>query len=70
MALPQELVVVRQIRHYMLEARRPAAGRADHRGGRRGRGLLNVQEPANFFERRVSAYQVTLPGTVTFTEDF
>jgi ribonucleoside-diphosphate reductase beta chain len=32
--------------------------------------LQDVQELANFFERRVSAYQVTLPGTVTFTEDF
>lgn len=32
--------------------------------------LQDVQELANFFERRVSAYQVSLTGTVAFTEDF
>ena len=32
--------------------------------------LQDVQELANFFERRVSAYQVSLSGTVAFTEDF
>ena len=32
--------------------------------------LQDVQELANFFERRVSAYQSSVPGTVAFTEDF
>src|SRR5260370_16525600 len=32
--------------------------------------LQDVQELANFFERRVSAYQVPLPGEVGFHEDF
>ncbi len=32
--------------------------------------LQDVQELANFFERRVSAYQVAVTGSVTLTEDF
>ena len=32
--------------------------------------LQDVQELSNFFERRVSAYQVAVPGTVTLDEDF
>ncbi|MBG0831148.1 ribonucleotide-diphosphate reductase subunit beta [Planomonospora sp. ID67723] len=32
--------------------------------------LQDVQELANFFERRVSAYQVAVEGNVTFDEDF
>jgi ribonucleoside-diphosphate reductase beta chain len=32
--------------------------------------LQDVQELANFFERRVSAYQVAVPGKVAFDEDF
>jgi ribonucleoside-diphosphate reductase beta chain len=32
--------------------------------------LQDVQELANFFERRVSAYQVAVPGSVGFDEDF
>ncbi|GAA2728439.1 ribonucleotide-diphosphate reductase subunit beta [Actinocorallia aurantiaca] len=32
--------------------------------------LQDVQELANFFERRVSAYQVAVEGSVTFDEDF
>lgn len=32
--------------------------------------LQDVQELTNFFERRVSAYQVTVPGEVSFAEDF
>jgi ribonucleoside-diphosphate reductase beta chain len=32
--------------------------------------LQDVQELTNFFERRVSAYQVAVPGEVTFHEDF
>lgn len=32
--------------------------------------LQDVQELSNFFERRVSAYQVGVSGTVTFDEDF
>jgi ribonucleoside-diphosphate reductase beta chain len=32
--------------------------------------LQDVQELANFFERRVSAYQVAVTGTVAFDEDF
>jgi ribonucleoside-diphosphate reductase beta chain len=32
--------------------------------------LQDVQELTNFFERRVSAYQVTVPGEVSFSEDF
>ena len=32
--------------------------------------LQDVQELSNFFERRVSAYQVTVSGSVSFEEDF
>jgi len=32
--------------------------------------LQDVQELTNFFERRVSAYQVTVPGEVAFDEEF
>ena len=32
--------------------------------------LQDVQELSNFFERRVSAYQVAVTGTVSFDEDF
>ena len=32
--------------------------------------LQDVQELANFFERRVSAYQVGVTGDVVFGEDF
>ncbi len=32
--------------------------------------LQDVQELANFFERRVSAYQIGTSGTVSFDEDF
>ena len=32
--------------------------------------LQDVQELTNFFERRVSAYQVTVPGEVSFSEEF
>jgi len=32
--------------------------------------LQDVQELSNFFERRVSAYQVGVTGDVTFGEDF
>ena len=32
--------------------------------------LQDVQELSNFFERRVSAYQVAVSGTVHFDEDF
>jgi ribonucleoside-diphosphate reductase beta chain len=32
--------------------------------------LQDVQELTNFFERRVSAYQVAVPGEVAFHEDF
>jgi len=33
-------------------------------------GLQDVQELSNFFERRVSAYQIAVPGTVSLDEDF
>jgi ribonucleoside-diphosphate reductase beta chain len=32
--------------------------------------LQDVQELSNFFERRVSAYQVGVSGTVTFDDEF
>ena len=32
--------------------------------------LQDVQELSNFFERRVSAYQVAVAGSVSFDEDF
>ena len=32
--------------------------------------LQDVQELSNFFERRVSAYQIAVTGTVSFDEDF
>ncbi|CAM5476165.1 Ribonucleoside-diphosphate reductase subunit beta OS=Streptomyces antimycoticus OX=68175 GN=nrdB PE=3 SV=1 [Streptomyces antimycoticus] len=32
--------------------------------------LQNVQELTNFFERRASAYQVAVEGSVAFDDDF
>jgi ribonucleoside-diphosphate reductase beta chain len=32
--------------------------------------LQDVQELSNFFERRVSAYQIGVTGAVTFDDDF
>ncbi|MYW02597.1 ribonucleoside-diphosphate reductase, partial [Streptomyces sp. SID3343] len=32
--------------------------------------LQDVQELSNFFERKVSAYQVAVTGSVSFDEDF
>jgi ribonucleoside-diphosphate reductase beta chain len=32
--------------------------------------LQDVQELSNFFERKVSAYQVAVGGSVSFGEDF
>jgi ribonucleoside-diphosphate reductase beta chain len=32
--------------------------------------LQDVQELSNFFERRVSAYQVAVAGSVAFDEEF
>jgi ribonucleoside-diphosphate reductase beta chain len=32
--------------------------------------LQDVQELSNFFERRVSAYQVGVTGTVEFDQEF
>jgi ribonucleoside-diphosphate reductase beta chain len=32
--------------------------------------LQDVQELSNFFERRVSAYQIGVTGTVAFDDDF
>jgi ribonucleoside-diphosphate reductase beta chain len=32
--------------------------------------LQDVQELSNFFERRVSAYQVAVTGSVSFDDDF
>jgi ribonucleoside-diphosphate reductase beta chain len=32
--------------------------------------LQDVQELSNFFERRVSAYQVGVSGSVSFEEEF
>ena len=32
--------------------------------------LRDVQELSNFFERRVSAYQVGVTGAVTFDDEF
>jgi ribonucleoside-diphosphate reductase beta chain len=32
--------------------------------------LQDVQEMANFFERRVSAYQIGVTGEVSFEEEF
>jgi ribonucleoside-diphosphate reductase beta chain len=32
--------------------------------------LQDVQELTNFFERRVSAYQVAVTGSVGFSDDF
>jgi ribonucleoside-diphosphate reductase beta chain len=32
--------------------------------------LQDVQELSNFFERCVSAYQVAVPGSVSFDSDF
>ena len=32
--------------------------------------IMDVQELTNFFERRVSAYQVSVAGEVSFSEAF
>jgi ribonucleoside-diphosphate reductase beta chain len=32
--------------------------------------LQDVQELTNFFERRVTAYQLGVEGSVSFTDDF
>ena len=57
--------------------RRPAARAARHRRRCTARRnpfafmeLQDVQELSNFFERRVSAYQVGVTGTVSFDDDF
>ena len=57
--------------------RRPAARRARHRSRCTAPAnpfafmeLQDVQELSNFFERRVSAYQVGVSGTVSFDDDF
>ena len=55
---------------------RPAAGAARHRADVRPKNpfafmeLQDVQELSNFFERRVSAYQVGVTGRVAFDDDF
>ena len=65
------------MRGYLRARRRPAARAARHRRRCTGRrnplafmDLQDVQELSNFFERRVSAYQVGVTGEVGFDDDF
>ena len=65
------------MRAYLRARRRPAAGPARASTPLYGSAnpfafmeLQDVQELSNFFERRVSAYQVGVSGTVAFDDDF
>ena len=64
---------MRQYLEYVADQRLISLGIAPIFGARnplRFMELQDVQELANFFERRVSAYQVGVTGQVSFAEDF
>ena len=65
------------MREYLAVRRRPAPRAARHRSRCTARQnpfafmeLQDVQELSNFFERRVSAYQVGVDRRVAFDDDF
>ena len=64
---------MRRYLEYVADRRLEALGLAPVFGARNPfdfMALQDVQELANFFERRVSAYQVGVTGAVAFSEDF
>jgi ribonucleoside-diphosphate reductase beta chain len=64
---------MRQYLEYVADARVVRLGMAPIFGSRNPFGFMelqDVQELTNFFERRVSAYQVAVAGEVAFHEDF
>jgi ribonucleoside-diphosphate reductase beta chain len=64
---------MRQYLEYVADARLGRLGIAPVFGSKNPFGFMelqDVQELTNFFERRVSAYQVAVPGEVAFHEEF
>ena len=64
---------MRQYLEYVADARVVRLGMPPIFGSKNPFGFMelqDVQELTNFFERRVSAYQVAVPGEVAFHEDF
>jgi ribonucleoside-diphosphate reductase beta chain len=64
---------MREYLRHVADRRLAALGLAPEYGSRNPFAFMelqDVQELSNFFERRVSAYQVAVTGTVSFDEDF
>ena len=64
---------MRQYLEHVADRRLEVLGLAPEYGAKNPFGFMefqDVQELSNFFERRVSAYQVAVTGTVGFDEDF
>lgn len=64
---------MRQYLQFVADQRLAALGLPVHFGSKNPFGFMELQdvpELTNFFERRVSAYQVAVPGAVSFAEDF
>jgi ribonucleoside-diphosphate reductase beta chain len=64
---------MRQYLEYVADQRLANLGMPKHFGTRNPLGFMelqDVQELSNFFERRVSSYQVAVSGSVTFDEKF
>jgi ribonucleoside-diphosphate reductase beta chain len=67
------LADMRDYLQHVADRRLAALGIPPHYGSRNPFAFMelqDVQELSNFFERRVSAYQVGVTGTVTFDDDF
>jgi ribonucleoside-diphosphate reductase beta chain len=67
------LTDMREYLQHVADRRLAALGLAPEYGSRNPFAFMelqDVQELSNFFERRVSAYQVAVTGTVSFDEDF
>ncbi len=67
------LDAMRTYLEFVADQRLAALGLKPRYGARNPFGFMalqDVQELANFFERRVSAYQVAVPGRVAFDQDF
>jgi ribonucleoside-diphosphate reductase beta chain len=67
------LTDMRQYLEHVADRRLAALGLAPEYGSKNPFAFMelqDVQELSNFFERRVSAYQVAVTGTVNFDEDF
>ena len=64
---------MREYLQYVADQRAGAAGHSAPYGSRNPFAFMelqDVQELTNFFERRVSAYQVAVNGSVAFDEEF